>query len=581
MNWQDLNINTHGKQHGQIKTLCPKCNSTRTNKRDMGLSCNLDSGAYHCHYCEWQGNIFSIPKKAYKKPVFNNKTNLSEPLVKWFEGRGINQSTLLKIKITEGLEYMPQKQKEVNTIQFNYFLNGELINTKFRSADKCFKLVSEAELIPYNMDSIYMQKDCIITEGEIDALSFIQCGFNSVISVPNGATTNLEYLDRFIETHFEDKETIYIAADTDKKGMELRAELIRRFGAEKCKIVSYGECKDANELLMKIGCGVAAVQEAIKGAKDVKLDGIFEVMDVEDELNNLYEIGLQKGATIGHTDFDDLISFELGRLLIVTGIPSHGKSEFVDEMLYRLNLIYKWKIAYFSPENHPLQLHISKIVSKLTGKKFDRERLSRSEYYEARDMMQDNYFFIDPKDSSDLDTILEKASWLVKKKGIKTLVIDPYNKLEHNMQNGQSETQYISTFLDRLIMFAKQKGIMIVLVAHPIKMKKEGGEFEVPNLYSINGSSHFYNKTDYGLCVYKNKISNMVDIHIQKVKFKHLGHEGVTQFHYNMNNGRYAPNINGQPEWDNDNHLTKQLFNDSIKEIQPNLEFEDLPDFDN
>lgn len=577
MDWKDLDVDTKGRYSGQIKTLCPKCHATRTDKRDLSLSCNLDTGAYYCHYCHWEGNINYKPKKVYAKPTWRNNTTLSEPLVKWFEGRGINQSTLLKLKITEGMEWMPQKGEEVNTIQFNYFLEGELINTKFRTGDKCFKLVKDAELIPYNLDSINGRKECIITEGEIDALTFVQCGFDYSISVPNGATTNLEYLDRFIESHFDDKEVIYIATDTDKKGMELRAELVRRFGAEKCKIVSYGEdCKDANELLNKVGQGPLAVVAAIKEAKEVKVDGIFEVSDIKDELNNLYEIGLQKGATIGHPNFDDLMSFELGRLLIVTGIPSHGKSEFVDEIIYRLNLIHKWKPAYFSPENHPLQLHISKIISKLTGKKFDKECLSKAEYEEARDMMQDNYFFIDPKDSSDMDTILEKAQWLVKKRGIKILVIDPWNKIEHNIPNGMSETQYISKILDRIIMFGKKNSLLTILVAHPTKMKQENGRMEVPNLYSINGSSHFYNKTDFGICVYRDKQLNVVNVHVQKVKFKHLGREDVAQFNYNINNGRYVPYTDGVPKWDNDNQLHKQTFNDSLQDdIQPNFNFDD------
>ncbi len=581
MGWTYLNINVHGRKSGQIKTLCPQCNHKRSDKRDKSLSCNLDTGAYHCHYCDWKGNVNVFSKKTYVKPTWSNSTVLSEPLVKWFEGRGINQSTLIKMKVSEGLEYMPQKNKEVNTIQFNYFLNEELINVKYRTADKCFKLVSNAELIPYNIDSIFGQKDCIITEGEIDCLTFVQCGFNAVVSVPNGATTNLEYLDRFIESHFDDKEVIYIAADIDKKGLELREELVRRLGAERCKIVTYGDgCKDANELLNCIGQGAVAVFNAVKDARDVKIDGIFEINDVSEQLDSLLEEGLHKGATTGHLDFDNLISFEVGRLLVVTGIPSHGKSEFVDELLYRLNLVHKWKIAYFSPENHPLQVHVSKIISKLTGKSFDKKYLKQHEYEEARDMMQDNYFFIDPKESSDIDTVLEKARWLVRKRGIKILVIDPFNKLEHNIQGGMSETQYISKFLDRLIMFAKQHSVLMVLVAHPTKMKMEKGVFDLPNLYSINGSSHFYNKTDFGICVFRNEETGLVDVHVQKVKFKHLGRSGLAKFHYNIGNGRYVPFEGDIPAWDNDNHLRKQMFNDRLNSepVQSSIDYLDLPE---
>jgi len=576
MNWSDLGINIGTQKTGQVKTLCPECHSKRTDKKDKSLSCNLETGAFNCHYCNWHGNVNAKAVKTYLKPTWMNNTMLSNDIVKWFDSRGINQSTLLALRVTEGEEYMPQKGKNCQTIQFNYFVNDTLLNVKYRTLDKYFKLVSNAELVPYNIDSIYGQKTCIITEGEIDCLSFVQCGFYSVISIPNGATTNLSYLDRFIETHFEDKEEILIAVDTDLKGITLKAELIRRLGAERCKVVTYEQdCKDINELLCKPGCGVGAVQRAVQEAKFVKIDGIFEVSDVSEGLDVLYKNGLSKGAVIGHSKFDDLISWVTGRLCIVTGIPSHGKSEFLDEIIYRLNLKYKWRVAYFSPENHPLEWHISKVVSKLTGKPFNNEHLSLKEYDEAVEYLDTNYFFIAPKDSSDVETILEKALTLVKRKGIKILVVDPYNKLEHNIPRGISETQYVSMFLDQLINFSKKHNLLCFLVAHPVKMKMEDGVYETPNLYSINGSSHFYNKADYGLSVYRNIVSNTVEVHILKVKFRHLGKTGVAGFHFNINNGRYVEVSDNPPLWDNQNQLKKQIFNNRLSEHSHQQEIED------
>ena len=143
--------------------------------------------------------------------------------MKWFEGRGISAATLNALKVSEGMEWMPQNNAQSNTVQFNYFLNGQLVNTKYRTGDKKFKLVSGAQLIPYNIDAIKGQKECIVTEGEMDALSFYEIGFHNVVSVPNGANANLEYLDDFIEEYFDDKETIFIASDTDTKGVLLNA----------------------------------------------------------------------------------------------------------------------------------------------------------------------------------------------------------------------------------------------------------------------------------------------------------------------------------------------------------------------
>ena len=106
------------------------------------------------------------------------------------------------MKVTCGLEFMPQLNKEVETIQFNYFRNSELVNVKYRGAKKSFKLHKGSELIFYNIDSVKDRKEVIICEGEIDALTFKQCGYDSVVSVPNGANLNTNNLDVHCKSSF-------------------------------------------------------------------------------------------------------------------------------------------------------------------------------------------------------------------------------------------------------------------------------------------------------------------------------------------------------------------------------------------
>ena len=580
MNWSDLNIVIpHGRTSGKVKTICPHCHDQRSNKRDKSLSVNLDEGLYHCHYCDWAGTIKEhTMKKEYFRPKWNNNTTLSDKVIKYFESRMIPQAIVKDMKITEGLEWMPQENKKMNTIQFNYFLNGELVNVKYRTGNKYFKLIPNAELVPYNLNAIKGAKECVITEGEFDALSFIACGYKMAVSVPNGASANTSYLDYYMD-YFEDKETIYIAADTDNKGLILREELIRRFGPERCKIVTYGEeCKDANECLCKRGA--AALLDTLKNAQDIKIDGIFTVNDFENELDALFEKGLQKGLTIGHPNFDELCSFETKRLCVVTGVPGSGKSEFLDEIAERINILYGWKFAYFSPENFPLQLHASKIVSKITGQQFDKKKLPINEYRQVKQYMSENFFFICPDTDYTISTILEKAQFLVKSRGIKALVIDPWNRLEHQQPPGMSETNYISKALDQLSNFAQRNDILIFLMAHPTKMNKSSnGVWEVPTLYNISGSANFYNKADYGITVHRDKEAGNVGVYVQKVKFRHLGSTGVATFKFNLFNGRYNPLIDGKPaEWDNSNHLIKKLTADTAEASKAELPFANSED---
>ena len=570
-NWAKYGIKVpSGRLSGQVITTCPQCSADRKKKHEKCLSLNLDEGLFMCHHCGWNGSVAEeeewekeerkeqwkkqhtpMKKKVveYKVPKHEGSKQLSERMIAYFAKRGISEHTLHECGITEGMEMMPRKDDDPqegmtmrNTIQFNYYLNGELVNTKFRTADKKFKMVSGARLIPYNIDSIKGQSYCLITEGEVDTLSFHEIGYTSVVSVPSGGGhKTLEWLDDFIEEYFDDKETIYIASDADTKGVEMKDELVRRFGIERCKVITdYGEgCKDANDVLQKYGKD--ALKAVIEKADYIPVEGVFAVRDFEKDLDALFEKGLSKGCTMGFPNLDETFSVETKRLMIVTGIPGMGKSEFIDQMAERLNIRYGWKGAFFSPENAPKQLHASKLISKFSGLAFGARYMSREEYQYTKDYIDNNMYFIFPSDNFKLDNILEKAKYLVRRYGVKMVVIDPYNRLESE-QGNQTETKYISELLDKLTNFAQINDVLMVLMAHPAKQRKnENGKYDIPTLYDISGSANFYNKADFGLAVHRDKEEGTTIVSIQKVKFKHLGEPKDVKFKYDLPNGRYLP----------------------------------------
>lgn len=301
------------------RSLCPECSHLRKKKADKCLAWDKNNNRGYCHNCN--AAFFEYrphEPKEFIVPEWKNITKLSDKAVKYFEGRMISQETLFKMRIYSDEIFMPQFNKEVEVICFPYFYNSKLINIKYRGPSKSFKLVSGAELIFYNIDCIQKSNEIIITEGEIDALSFIESGFNNAISVPNGANKNLEYLDSCIEI-FNGIEKVYIATDQDTKGIELKTELIRRFGPERCYVVSFKDCKDANEYLLKYG---PDFKDLINDSKPVPVKGVIEMNSLYADIRNLYENGIQKGKEIGHTAIDECITWETGRLAIVTGIPS-------------------------------------------------------------------------------------------------------------------------------------------------------------------------------------------------------------------------------------------------------------------
>ena len=526
-------------------SICPLCSHDRKKKTDKCATLYWNTGIGSCWHC---GNIFQLhtyKKKAdvvkYVKPIWNNKTQLSANVVKWFEGRGISQLCLKFMKITEGLEWMPQTQKEENTIQFNYFRNSELINTKFRDGRKNFKMVKDAERIFYNLDSCSISKDIIIVEGEMDALSFITIGLHHVVSTPNGSTlksVNLDYLDNSIQ-YFENKDRIFLALDKDEAGQNVTKELIRRLGSERCFLVDFKDCKDANEYL--VTHGEKALKDTLEDAKLAPIDGVSSVTDWQETFENYLVHGMQSGFKIGKESFDSIFSTYTGQYIVVTGKPSSGKSDFVDEMCIGYNMNYGWKVAVASPENKPNQIHAGKIISKVCGKWVNKEEDIRSDWFtKAISYMDTNFKYIDLDGSYDLESILDKTKDMIFRFGIKVLVLDPYNKIKLKSSANKNINEYTNDYLLIIDEFARKHDILILLVAHPRKPSVDGTKEYEPTFYDIKGGGEFYDMSPHGILVDRDYKNDVTKIKVLKVKFSHLGKNNkYVYMKWNEANGRY------------------------------------------
>lgn len=567
-------------RNGENSMVCPECSKNRkpANQKKKPFNWNNEKMVGYCNHC---GATFMLHREQKEKeftvPQWENRTGLTDKAVKWFTGRMIKQDVLNAMGIVSVKEWMPQFQKEVECIAFPYKKDGAVVNVKYRGAQKSFKVVSGAELILWNIDVVKSNNEIVIVEGEMDLLSYLCVGVKNVVSVPAGASSNSDYLNGYMDW-FNHITKIYLAVDNDPKGYELRNELERRFGTERCAVVNFKDCKDANEYLLKYG-GIA-LADTIRDAIDIPVTDIVNLKAERDDIYNFYLNGEDSGL-VWDVTFDDCCKWETRRLAVVTGIPGHGKSEFVDYIAAKLNIEHGFKVGYFSPENIPIRNHYAKIASKLTGKRFKAPNIDNAEYDEVFDYIEDNFHFILPEEDLSIENILEKGKYLVKKYGIKVFVLDPYNKIEHLRGKNETETEYISRVLDRLTMFAKRYDVLVFLVAHPRKMGKENGKLEIPNLYDISGSAHFYNKCDYGITVFrlygdKENPINEVYIRFQKIKFSYLGEGGEVKCKRNYNNGRYEAFDKDVLQWDNSNWLHKREVPDELwdfGEIDNNIPF--------
>ena len=545
-------FNQYGLEEGKTQGVCPLCSSDRKPKNEKAKCASYDweRGLGTCHNCNKSFQLHTYQRKGNSEKVYIKPDQpiskevvkqISEPVVKWFEGRGISKETLYELKISEGKEFMPQTGKEENAIHFNYFVGDELVNIKYRDGHKHFKLYKGAEKVFYNINNTVGHDDCIIVEGEMDVLALHEAGVTNAISVPNGATlnsNNLDYLDSCID-YLDNKTKIIIAVDSDAPGQALQTELVRRLGSEVCYLASFEDCKDANEYLLKYGKEKLA--QRISMARPVPLENVKTFKDIEDDVTDFVKNGFKPGFQVGLDNFDSIFSTYTGQFITVTGIPSSGKSDFVDQMVVGYNTNYGWKAAFASPENQPTYLHAHKLMRKTWGDMPSPEDINGEKWNQVAGHVNDNYFFIDMERYT-LESVLRKGAELVRRKGIKCLVIDPFNKVRAQDASGDVNV-YTLEYLQQIEIFAKKYDVLVIIVAHPTKMYKDSkGQIEEPTMYNIKGGGEWYDASYHGLLVHRNYEDKTVKCKVLKVKFQNLGENGAeAHFKWEPRSGCFIP----------------------------------------
>ena len=542
-------FNQHKLDVGKKQGICPLCSYDRKpeHKKSKCASYDWERGLGTCHNCSSSFQLHTYQRKGasdkeYIRPEPYVENLLKSKATEWFESRGISQQTLTDLKVGEGVEYMPQTGKQENTIQFNYIIGDQLLNVKYRDGRKNFKLYKGAEKVFYNINSIIGYKDCIITEGEMDVLALHEAGITNAISVPNGATlhhNNLDYLDNCID-YFDDKEKIILAVDTDEPGLALKQELVRRLGAEVCFLVDFKDCKDANEYLIKYG--KEKLKQTITKARPYPLENVTTFKDIESDVKDFVTNGFKPGFQVGLSNFDSIFSTYTSQFITVTGIPSSGKSDFVDQMVVGYNANYNWKTAFASPENAPNYLHAHKLMRKVWGDMPQREDIDGAKWNEVANHINDNFYFIDMEKYT-LESVLRKGAELVKRKGIKCLVIDPFNKVRDKNASSLDVNIYTMEYLTKIEAFAKKYDVLVFIVAHPTKMyKNQDGKIEEPNMYNIKGGGEWYDASYHGLLVHRDYEAKNTKVKVLKVKFQNLGENGGECFFtWEPKSGSYIP----------------------------------------
>lgn len=546
-------LNIRNYSYGQHKEKCPQCSHTRKNKSDLSLSVNIekDSIQWNCHHCEWKGGFNDnydrvVPFKNNPPPQDITSpigTDLSEGAISWLENRGISEDTARNFKL-----YTLN-----GNICFPYYYDGKVVNIKHRSKDKRFSQEKGALQTLFNVDMLKkeweLKKSVIFVEGEMDVLSLREVGLHNVVSLPNGAPKEAKYAEddkRF--NAFQQSEWIFdadeviIFTDQDEAGKALQLELVHRFGKDICKIVSLPNSaegnivKDANEALMYLGKN--KLIDCVNNAEAFPVEGVHRPKEYHQMVQDIYEGKVQKAYSTGFKKLDEIYKIMPSTFHLVTGIPNHGKSNFLDQILMNLAENEGWKFAVYSPE-HSTPNHIRRLLEKRVRKPFDigeYQRISQDELNGGIDFLDHHFRFIEnTEEIPTIEYILSKAKVAKLRYGIKGLVIDPFNQISPQRDYNKREDEHIRDIIAKCQQFARNHQIVVWMVAHPHKLhRNDSGVIPPPDLYQVSGSAHWANMADVGLVIHRDFEVNITQIITRKIREQGVyGEIGQVEFLFN------------------------------------------------
>lgn len=467
--------------------------------------------------------------------------NLAPQHLAMLEARGLDAELLVRLGVASSAKLGG------DCVAIPYLENGRQVNTKFRTigGEKRFCQETGARKVFWNVDAIadptLADLPLIITEGEFDAMAAIQAGFARTVSVPDGApaeaigdgdSAKYQFLDHAPQA-LRDVREIILATDGDGPGVNLMNDLALRLGRARCKWVRYPKgCKDLNDALLKFGR--RGVTETIARAQWIAVDGVYR-------MGELPPLPPSVSRSTGIAAMDEHYRMRLGDLCVLTGIPGHGKSTFVNEVCARAALAHGWATTFASFEQMPQTDHRRALRTFHAGKRVIHQDAHETEA--ADDWIERMFSFIVPGEDDDvtLAWLLERAAAAVIRYGSRIVVVDPWNEMDHVRPPDMSLTEYVGFAIKQFRKFARKYRVHLIVCAHPAKQRRnDDGTFSVPSLYDISDSAHWYNKADVGVVVHRvDKVKTL--LRVAKSRYhEEIGRPGDVFAAFNPEMARYT-----------------------------------------
>ena len=463
---------------------CEKCGSSDgkavyTNGTGYCFSCN----AYFKNNENGKPNE-SKRTKTTNKNIKNNNNNVSSSnsnsdtnnnllkgSYKELKQRGIS------LKTTKRFNYMIGKIGEEFVHVANYFnVSGEIVRQKIRKKDKSFMNLGEKDTLLFGQNLVPEKgKDIIITEGEIDCLSFSQILNHKtpVVSISNGIQSakkelgkHLEFLNRY--------DNIYLAFDNDEHGRKGINECAPLFEPGKVKIVKFNEgFKDANDYL--IACEDAKLVECLYNATEFRPDGILNANQLLDRV--IAGRNVQEGYKLPYRELNEkLKGIRKRRITTIVSGSGQGKTAVTREIALEL-LKQDLKIGYI-----PLEESVEETIDNFLSLELGvietdtiEEELYRQKFTEFTDKYDIELY--DHFGSTDVDNLISKINYMATSLECDFIVLDHISMLVSGIEGGD-ERRIIDNVMTKLRSLVQRTGVGLILISHLSRPQQGPGHEE-------------------------------------------------------------------------------------------------------
>jgi twinkle protein len=461
------------------------------------------------------------------------------------KARGFTTETLERFKI--GVAGEGQKL----LIAIPHYFNSELVCVKFRSvppAKKTFSRWKDCPSVLFNGDCLHgmeslppRERRVMVCEGEFDAMSWVQLGFEKVVSTTTGAGRSdwpAEWL-----APIEPATTVYLGYDADnagEEGAEKAAAVIGRYRAKRV----VPPLKDWNACL-SAGVGRATFDECIMKAREYDENVVKPSSAFGDDLLSMLDKDQPRGRSTGWITLDAILGGVRDcEMTVVTGDTGSGKTTWTTA-LCRNQLLQDVPCLVAPFEQKPAD-----VVGKLVGMDarqsiFD---MKRDDVKAGISKVVDRpLYFIDIHGTAPLGVIKDAIYIAVRRFGVKFIVLD---HLHFFIESGNdNERQVIDATMRAMALWVQDLDVHICLVVHPKGLQKDKqGRVRKVTLGDLKGSSEIQ-KTAWNIVrVWRDRKdtlgsrSDTTEIGVLKCR-SNAGSEGAMELHFDRNGEVYLESM--------------------------------------